>query len=140
MTGEEKRRLLKEQMKAEYKKDLQKRKEFLEGAKRMRNSQKINEAVSDLMKGFEQDDSEEWIEKLNQGSALSEAKMDLMLDDASSTAQELDKLAKEAEAEKFSADQLLKEMKKEMGLLPEEEEKPEEDPGKESSGKSLGDF
>ena len=138
MTGEEKRRLLKEQMKAEYKQDLQKRKEFLEGAKRLRHSQKMNDAVSDLMKGFE-DDSDEWIEKLNQGSALSEAKMDMMLDSASSTSRELDKLAKEAEAEKFSAENLLKEMKKEMGLLPQEEEQPEEKP-KENPGKSLGDF
>jgi DNA polymerase III delta prime subunit len=137
MTGEEKRKLLKEQMKADYKRDLQKRKEFLDDAKRLRHSHKLNEAVSGLVSGLE-DDSDDWINQLNQESALSEAKMEMMLDNESSTTKEIDKLAKQAEEEKFSAEQLLKQMKREMGLLPEEEETPEEKPV--PPKKQLGDF
>ena len=59
MTGEEKRRLLKEK----YKEDLKKRKEFLESAKRLRHTQKLNEAITDLTSSLN-DDTDEWIEKL----------------------------------------------------------------------------
>lgn len=125
MTGEEKRKKMKEEMKAAYKRDLQKRKEFLESAKRMKHSKKMNDAITNLTAGLE-DDSDDWIEKLNRESALSEAKLDMSLDAAANTAKELDKLAKQAEAEKFSAAELLKQMKREMGLLDEDEETTEE--------------
>lgn len=150
MTGEEKRKKMKEEMKAAYKRDLQKRKEFLEQAQRLRHSKKMNDAITDLTSGLLNDDTDDWINKLNQEAALSEAKLDIHLDEASSTSQKLEKLAKEAEAEKFSAEQLLKDMKREMGLLTEEDEKKEEaeetaaeeksEEKKDPPPKSLGDW
>lgn len=121
MTGEEKRRLLKEQ----YKRDLKQRKAFLEDAKRLRHSARLNKAVGELMDGVTKDDSDEWIQKLNEESALSEAKMEMFMDDLT-TEDKIDKLAKEAEAEKFSAEQMVLQMKREMGLIPKEEKKPVE--------------
>ena len=129
MTGEEKRRILKEQ----YKKDLQKRKEFLEGAKRLRHTKKLNDAVTDLTSSLTNDDSDEWIEKLNQESALTEAKMEMHLDEQSSVTAELEKLAKEAEAERFSAEQLILDMKREMGLLPQEDKSAKKTEAKDES-------
>ncbi|MEM7368834.1 MAG: hypothetical protein AAF587_09520 [Bacteroidota bacterium] len=149
MTGEEKRKKLKEEMKAAYKRDLQKKKEFLEQTKRLRHSKKMNDAISDLTSDLLNDDTDDWINKLNQDAALSEAKLDIHLDEASSTSQKLEKLAKEAEAEKFSAAQLLKDMKREMGLLEDEDEKAKSDASEEETSeeekkdppsKSLGDW
>ena len=119
MTGEEKRRKLKEQ----YKKDLKLRKQFLEDAKRLQHSARLNKAVTELMDGVTKDDSEDWINKLNEESALSEAKMEMMFDDLAAE-DKVDKLAKEAENEKFSAEQLVLQMKRDMGLIPKEEKKP----------------
>ena len=120
MTGEEKRRLMKEQ----YKKDLKQRKAFLEDAKRLRHSARLNKAVSEMMDGVTKDDSDDWIQKLNEESALTEAKMEMFMDDLTSE-DKIDKLAKEAEAEKFSAEQMVLQMKREMGLIPKEEKKAE---------------
>ena len=144
MTGEEKRKKLKEEMKASYKRDLQKKKEFQEKMKTLRHTQKMNGAIGEIINGLTSDDSDDWINKLNQETALSEAKTEIALDQASEMAKELEKLEKQAEVEKFSASQLVEEMKKEMGLVedevkPEEEksEKPKEDEGPK---KTLGDF
>ncbi|MDX1906665.1 MAG: hypothetical protein SF053_06485 [Bacteroidia bacterium] len=150
MTGEEKRRLLKEQMKAEYKQDLVQRKEFLEKVKQLRETQKLNNALTDMVAGLE-DDSDAWIGKLNEASALAEAKVDMALDSALSTYDKLEALAKQAELEKLSAAQLVEQMKREMGLLPPEtpatpspevpaqEQKPA-DPADTQSKKRMGDF
>ncbi|MEM9986938.1 MAG: hypothetical protein AAF804_17730 [Bacteroidota bacterium] len=121
MTGEERRKQLKEQMKEAYKKDILKRREILEQAKRLRSSSKLNSAIQNITSALH-DDSDDWIEKLNQESALTEAKMDLALDEALASNQKLNDLAKKAEAEKFSSTQLIDEMKKEMGLLVDDEE------------------
>ncbi len=121
MTGEERRKQLKEQMKEAYKKDILKRREILEQAKRLRSSSKLNSAIQNITSALH-DDSDDWIEKLNQESALTEAKMDLALDEALASNQELNDLAQKAEAEKFSSTQLIDEMKKEMGLLVDDEE------------------
>jgi len=118
MTGEEKRKILKEQ----YKRDLKLRKQFLEDAKRLQHSARLNKAVTELIDGVTKDDSEDWINKLNEESALSEAKMEMMFDDLS-TEDKIDKLAKKAEEEKFSAENMVLQMKREMGLLPKEEKK-----------------
>jgi hypothetical protein len=123
MTGEEKRKRLKEQLKAQYKKDLQLRKEFLNKAQNLKKSQKLNDTISDIVGSLE-DDTDSWIEQLNEGSALSEAKLDVMLDQASETSRELDRLAKEAEMQKIEAEDLVTQMKKEMGLITEEPETP----------------
>ncbi|MEL6591977.1 MAG: hypothetical protein AAFP02_06615 [Bacteroidota bacterium] len=160
MTGEEKRKLLKEQMKAQYKKDLQLRKEFLEKAEGLKRSQKLNNVVSDIV-GSLDDDTDDWIDQLNSGSAVSEAKLDMMLDQATETSRELDRLAKEAEMQKMAAEDLVTQMKREMGIevpekpaaeerSPKEESTPKESPKAESDppaekkppkpNKSLGDF
>lgn len=126
MTGEEKRKKLKEEMKASYKRDLQKRKEFLDAAKQYRHTHKLNEAVTDLVSGLN-DDSEDWIDRINQKTAVTEARMEIALDEAGEVKKELDKLEKQAQAEKFSAEELVKQMKKEMGLFVEEAPKKEEE-------------
>ncbi|MEL6672314.1 MAG: hypothetical protein AAFR61_08970 [Bacteroidota bacterium] len=119
MTGEEKRRILKEQ----YKRDLQKRKEFLEDVKKLRHTQKLNKAVSEITEGLTKDDSEDWIRQLNEEAAVSEAKFEMFMDDQT-TEDVLEKAVKEEEAKKFSAEEMVRQMKREMGLLPPEEEKP----------------
>ncbi|MEM7514272.1 MAG: hypothetical protein AAF388_25325, partial [Bacteroidota bacterium] len=121
MTGEEKRRQLKEQ----YKKDLKLRKEFLEKAKKLRNMSNVNKALTEMTDGLT-DDSDEWISKINQETALTEAKLEMALDEASETQQKLEDLAKEAEMEKFSASEMVKQMKRELGMEVEEEEAEEE--------------
>lgn len=137
MTGEEKRKLLKEQLKAQYKKDLQLRKEFLNKAKHLKQSQKLNDTISDLVGGLE-DDTDDWVAALNEGSAVTEAKLDIMLDEASETSRELDKLAKEAEMQKFAAQDLVRQMKQQMGLETDEPEtsQPEAPAAKDESAKS----
>ncbi|MFK7923270.1 MAG: hypothetical protein AB8H47_15005 [Bacteroidia bacterium] len=119
MTGEEKRKLLKEQMKAQYKKDLLLRKDFIEKAEGLKRSQKLNNTISDIV-GSLDDDTDDWIEKLNSGSALGEAKLDIMLEEASETSRELDRLASEAKMQKLAAEDLVTQMKREMGIeIPE---------------------
>lgn len=140
MTGEEKRKQLKEQMKQAYKDDLKKRKEIQEKMKNLRHTRKLNQAITEITSGLTSDDSDDWIEKLNQESALSEAKLELSLDSASEVNKEIDKLEKDTQVEKFSAEQLVNEMKKEMGLLEEEPEAPEEEDKEEPPQKKLGDF
>lgn len=115
MTGEEKRQRLKEQ----YKRDLQLRKEFLDKAKGMRPQAKINQSLNEMMDAFK-DDSEEWIGKLNEGSALSEAKFEMALDSAAEAEKELESLAHEAEMEKLRARKLVEEMKRDLGMLEDE--------------------
>lgn len=130
-------------MKEAYKRDLRQRKEILEQAKRLHTSRKLNDAVTGIT-GSLNDDTDEWVEKLNQESALTEAKMEIALDAESQTADELEKLARTAEAEKFGAEELLRKFKREMGLLPPEEEpqaeKPADKPAEEGPKKTLGDF
>jgi hypothetical protein len=148
MAGEEERKKRKEQIKAEYKLELQKRKEILERAKGLRASRNINQALQNITGAFN-DDTDDWIRKLDESSAITEAKMDLALDSAGSSETDIEKMRREAEAETFSAQQLLKNMKKEMGLLSEglddelseelaEEMKQEEENRK--NGKSFGDI
>ncbi len=128
MTGEEKRRQLKEQ----YKRDLMARKEFLEKAKQLRKSQKMNKAISELTSSLDMEDTDAWIEHLNREAAITEAKMDVSLDSAKETGEDILKAqAMEAEQQKLSAELLVEQMKKEMGLV-EEEPEPEIAPDSES--------
>lgn len=76
MSGEEKRRLMKEQ----FKKELQQKREFMNKAKGLRRMQNINKALDDMQV---QDDSEEWIRKLNEDSFTKEASLDMALETAS---------------------------------------------------------
>ncbi|MFK7970742.1 MAG: hypothetical protein AB8F95_10255 [Bacteroidia bacterium] len=115
MTGEEKRKLLKEQ----YKRDLQLRKEFLDKAKAMRPQARINKSLNEMMDAFN-DDSDEWIAKLDGDTALTEAKFEMALDSAAEAERELETLAHEAELEKLNARKLVEQMKRDMGLLEDE--------------------
>ena len=149
MTGEEKRRRLKEQ----YKKDLLARREFLEKAKQLRKSQKMNQTISEITSSLDMSDTDAWIELLNRESAITEAKMELSLDLAAEAGEDLlTAQVSEAEQQKLSAELLVLQMKKEMGLI-EEEPKPdaEETPAVQESDASdehtpeppkrkLGDF
>lgn len=114
MTGEEKRREMKEQ----YKRDLKLRKEFLEKAKTLRSQQNINKAISEMMEGMN-DDSDDWINQLNQETALTEAKFEMALDQAKEAEQKLKDIANEAEMKRLQAESLVQQMKRDMGLLPE---------------------
>jgi hypothetical protein len=111
MTGEEQRRQLKEQ----YKQDLRKRKEFLEKTKQLRQMRIINKSVGDMIEGMK-DDSQDWIDKLNEGTALSEAKLDIALDQATTEELQIENLAKEIEMEKMNAQLMVEQMKRELGL------------------------
>ncbi len=120
MTNEEKRQQLKEQ----YKQDLKLRKEFLEKARNLQKQNKINQALGNMLEGFK-DDSDDWIQKLNEDSALSEAKFEMALDAAAEREKQIEQMAKEAEMEKINALNMVEQMKREMGLLPDE---PTEEP------------
>ncbi|MEZ4777520.1 MAG: hypothetical protein R3D00_30365 [Bacteroidia bacterium] len=139
MTGEERRRLLKEQMKQEFKDDIKKRKEIEEQMKVMRHTRKLNEAVTEITSGLTSDDSDDWIDKINHKTALSEAKLEMSLESDSAVNKEIENLEKQAQAEKFSAEQLIKDMKRQMGLL-EEEPPVDNKKSEEPPEKKLGDF
>lgn len=125
MTGEEKRRILKEQ----YKKELLERRAFIEKAKALRKMQRINKAITDMESAMH-DDSDEWIDILNQESALSEAKMEMIMEEAGVAEEQnkLDEIQMQAEMAKKSAEDLVRQMKIELGLL---EDTPKEEEGKE---------
>ncbi len=119
MSGEEKRKQLKEL----YKRELLARKDILAQAKKLRKMQRINDALSEINNAMN-DDSDEWIRKLNEEAALSEAKMEIFLDEAHASVKEtkIEDLAMEAEKARLSAEEMIKQLKREMGLLEEEEE------------------
>ncbi len=120
MTGEEKRRQLKEQ----YKQELSTRKEFLEKAKKLRKMQRINEALSEINNAMD-DDTDEWIRKLNEEAVLTEAKMEMFIDQVAPSLEQdkIEDLALEAERARLSAEEMVKQLKREMGLI-EEQNKP----------------
>lgn len=104
LSGEEKRRLLKEQ----YKKDLMMRKDFLRKAKSLRQMQNINRALEGMTP---QDDTDDWINKLNEESAFTEAKLEMAAD----TAKERQEMQQtEEEMQDIIAKNLVEQMKREM--------------------------
>lgn len=130
MTGEEKRQLLKEQ----YKRDLLARKEFLEKAKQLRKSQKLTGAITEITSSLNMDDTDVWIEHLNRESAITEAKMEISMDLAKESGEDLLKAqVNEAEQQKLSAELLVLQMKKEMGLIDEVPEPAAEEPAPEAA-------
>ncbi len=155
MTGEEKRKQLKEQ----YKKDLKLRKEYIEKAKKLQKLKNVNKALNDMQRQTE-DDSDDLIAQLNQETALTEAKLEIALDEAQEQQKQLELLAKEAELAKLNALNLVEEMKKSMGIEPsktdssstekkattstsEEKQNPEEEKEEkddDSSKKTMGDW
>lgn len=148
MSGEEEREKLKEK----YKEDLRLRKAFLERVKNLNQMQKLNSALNSMMEGLN-DDSDEWIQRLNQDAALNEAKMDMGFESAAeSTLSKLEQIAQEAEMARLNAQDLVLKMKRELGLAPEvpispeaveTEEKTLEGPQADESAqsqKTMGDF
>ena len=144
MTGEEKRKILKEQ----YKKELQLRKEYLEKVERLRKLKNVTGALTS-MEGALNDDSEDWIGKIDQETAIMEAKTEMALDSQAAVEQQIQQLEQEGQMEKITAKDLVEQMKREMGLLPEVEEGPEAPEAKEgeentpkedSPRKTMGDF
>ena len=73
LSGEEKRARMKEQ----FKKELRERKEFAEKVKKLRRLQNINNALDGMKM---EDDSQDWIDKLNQETAFNEAKTEMALE------------------------------------------------------------
>ena len=111
LSGEEKRRRMKE----EYKKELRARKEFLDKVNGLRRVQSINKALSDMNV---EDDSQEWIDKLNQESAFTEAKVEMAMESArlaeEDAKSEQQKALDEAEMQKLAAEEMVRKMKEEM--------------------------
>jgi hypothetical protein len=111
-TGEEMRQKMKEQ----YKQDLRKRKEFLDSAKEYKRTKTLSDAVVEIQSAGE-DDTDVWVEKLNQDSAVTEAKMEMALDSTNVTPPSPKvevSAATEAEMRKIQAQELVRQMKAEM--------------------------
>ena len=111
LSGEEKRRRMKEQ----FKKELKERKEFINKVKGLRKMQSINKALSDMKMD---DDSDQWIEQLNRETAFQDAKTEMALEAAKATEAQEDfekeMAMSEAEMEKLAAEQMVARMKAEM--------------------------
>lgn len=136
MTPEEQRNLLKEQ----YKKELREKKQFLEKVEQLKKQQPLLKAIEGLKV---EDDSEEWMDKLNQETAFMEAKTELAMDAVQEQKKQLDSLEHKVALEKLAAEQLIIEMKRQMGLLPPEEikeEKANPEISEDSNKQILGDF
>lgn len=114
MTSEEYRNMLKEQ----YKKDLRERKQFVEKVQELKKQEPLLKAIEGLKV---EDDSDDWIEKLNQQTAFMDAKTELAADAVAEQQKQQEQVHSEAELQKIAAQQLLLEMKRQMGLLPPEE-------------------
>lgn len=107
---------MRQKMKEEFKRDLRKRKEFLDSVKEYKRTKKLSDAVVEITSASE-DDTDVWIEKLNEKSALTEAKMEVALEssamDTPSPKQEVS-AETEAEMRKLQAQELVRQMKAEM--------------------------
>lgn len=110
LTGEEQRALMKEQ----YKADLRARKEFLQKVDELKRQQPVLKALESMNV---EDDTDEWIQKLNEKSAISEAKMEMALDSGgynTPAAEEVTIAMSDAEIKKLQAAELVAKMKAEM--------------------------
>lgn len=113
LSGEEQRAKMKEL----YKKDLRARKEFLENVKEHKRQKTLTDAVLNVTGALENDDTDVWVDQLNKESAMSEAKMEMALDSATSAPEvtEQERLAmSDAEIRKLQAAELVAKMKAEM--------------------------
>lgn len=111
LSGEEKRQKMKEQ----FKKELREKKEFLEKVKGLRRVTSINKALEDMVPT---DDSQDWIDKLNQETAFNDAKMEMALETANQkaadAATEAENVMDDAEIQKITAEEMVRKMKEEM--------------------------
>lgn len=113
LSGEEKRKKMKEQFKKELLQDL----EFKRKVQQMKKMSEIQKALESM--NYE-DDTDEWINKLNEKAAISDAKLEIAFDDIEQKAKD-NKL--EDELNKIIAEEIVNKTKSEM-----------------SSKKTLGDF
>lgn len=86
MSDEENKKLsgaeLREKLKEEYKRELKERKKFLEAAKQANQTAKLANQLSEIEKLAnlnDTDDTDEWIRRLNEVSAISEAKLEIAM-------------------------------------------------------------
>lgn len=117
LSGEEKRAKMKE----EFKKDLRKRKEFLEKAKRLRQLKRINQALENM--GYS-DDTDELIRQLDEETAFNEAKLELATESARTINVPIEgpdgeidppvPQPSEEELQRLAAEELVRQMKAEM--------------------------
>ncbi len=118
MTSEEYRNMLKEQ----YKKELREKKQFLDKVEQLKKQQTLLNAIENMKP---EDDSEDWVNKLNEETAFMEAKTELALSLQEEQKKQLESVEHQVELEKLAAQQLILEMKKQMGLI---EDTPESKP------------
>lgn len=115
LSGEEKRRRMKEQ----FKKTLREKKEFQEKVNKLRRLQNINTALDGMKM---EDDSQDWIDRLDQETAFNEAKTEMALENAEQAAKDRADEAEikaavamsEAEMQKLAAEEMVRKMKEEM--------------------------
>jgi len=146
MTEEERKRL-KEQIKQEELADLKQRKAFLNRVNEVKKQQPLTNALNEIekMASGEGDDTNDWLNLLNQDTALLEAKTEMSLEMEEEKQKKLEQISNQMELEKLNAKKLVEDMKRSMGLLPEEApvldtpktETPEVKP---QGKKTLGDF
>lgn len=147
MTEEERKRL-KEQIKQEELADLKQRKSFLNKVNEVKKQQPLVNAMNEIekMASGEGDDTNDWMNLLNQDTALMDAKTEMALSMEEEKQQKLNQISNQMEMEKLNAQKLVNDMKRSMGLLPEEapvadltpnEDVPEVKP---LNKKTLGDF
>lgn len=146
---EEERQKLKEQIKQEELADLKQRKAFLNKVNELKKQQPLVNALTEIenMASGEGDDTNDWLNLLNQDTALMEAKTDMALTLEEEKQQKLNAISNQMEMEKINAQKLVEDMKRSMGLLPPEEltldsntsvsDEPEIKP---QNKKMLGDF
>ena len=100
LSGEEKRKKMKE----EIKKDLRTRKEFLSKVKNLRQQNKIVKALNEM---DVEDDTDDWIRKLDEETAFTEAKMEIAMEEVASEKMQED-IKSEEEMKKMFQLNLLK--------------------------------
>lgn len=128
LTPEEKR----QKMKEEFKKDLMARKEFLQKLQALKQQKKLTDALESMTP---EDDTDDWIRKLNEESGVSDAKIDMILEQHGVTLGE-----DTTNTEPQTADEILKAIKAELGDIKKPDEPQDNQTGFEGPKKTLGDL
>lgn len=128
LTPEEKR----QKMKEEFKKDLMARKEFLQKLQALKQQKKLTDALESMAP---EDDTDDWIRKLNEESGVSDAKFDMILEQHGVTLGE-----DTSTTEPQTAEDILKAIKAELGDIKKPDEPLDEQSSTEGPKKTLGDL
>lgn len=97
-------------MKEQFKQDLRQRQEFLKKVQNLRSQQNILKAIEGMKM---EDDTDEWIRKLDEETAFREAKMEMALENAPKEA-ETHAPDPGPEMEKLIAEEMVRKMKEQM--------------------------